>query len=221
MAVQLNADVIVMGSGASCGQFSDGGPDGTPRVLHEAEFTLEFLKLHFDTLQRFPAWKRWLTAIDHGGQFRSKQAAWTSIRDWLLNRIIIDVQSQRTMDELQNAGVIFKDRGIDQVVLVSSPTHLPRVVRDACIVYQDGAEPLFNQVLGVPSCTNFPGATANDVMVLEPPHRPDRTPSSVLNPVRRLMRLKAQDVDELRAVADEINSIVSQAGATFLPARSS
>lgn len=221
MALQLNAEVIVIGSGASVREFVDSDPEKTRRVLREAEFTLEFLKLHFDSLKNFPAWKHWLTSAGQTPHFQSDEAAWDSIKERLLDRIIIDVDAQKTIDELKNAGLIFSQRGIDQVVLVTSPTHLPRVVRDACVAYQDGEEPLFSRVLGVPSCTNFPGATADDVMVLEPPHRPDRTPSGVLNPVRRLMRLQSQDVDELRAVAEELNSIVSHAGSSFSPARSS
>ena len=61
------------------------------------------------------------------------------------------------------------------VVLVSSPTHLPRCLRDAQAAF--AAERWLARpptVLGGASDTSYSGARAADVAIVEPPHRPDR-----------------------------------------------
>jgi DUF218 domain len=96
-----------------------------------------------------------------------------------------ETTAQNTVQELQAAGSIFAAARIDRVILVSSPTHLPRCLRDACSLWS--APPTSSTtstskrsswrpavVLCSPSDTSYEGCSASDVTVLEPAHRGDR-----------------------------------------------
>ena len=61
---------------------------------------------------------------------------------------------------------------VRRAVLVSSPTHAPRCLRDACAVARQVG---FEGTLSVSPCgTSW---TELEPVVLEPPHRPDRQPA--------------------------------------------
>ncbi|CAN0465217.1 unnamed protein product [Ectocarpus sp. 8 AP-2014] len=47
------------------------------------------------------------------------------------------VRSQNTRQELLEAGCIFREKNCERIILVSSPTHLPRCLRDACSLWLD------------------------------------------------------------------------------------
>jgi DUF218 domain len=91
-----------------------------------------------------------------------------------------ETTAQNTAQELQAAGSIFAAASIERVILVSSPTHLPRCLRDACALWStprtsskcSSWRPTV--VLCSPSDTSYEGCSASDVTVLEPAHRGDR-----------------------------------------------
>ncbi|CAM9512096.1 unnamed protein product, partial [Phaeothamnion confervicola] len=102
-------------------------------------------------------------------------------------------ESRNTVQELQRARALFEEAGCTRVILVSSPTHLPRCLRDACIIFAhsdpgnngggdddggDGAAPPDRRwrpvLLASPCDTSYAGAGPADVAVVEPPHRGDR-----------------------------------------------
>ncbi len=76
---------------------------------------------------------------------------------------------------------------MERVILVSSPTHLPRCLRDACAIYgEDGdMSGLLRELYAAPSVTGYPGYTADDVAIFEPPHRPDRPGADMSRVVAR------------------------------------
>lgn len=203
MALELNAELIVVGSGASSRMFEDQRSERCGQVLREAEYTLETLRCRFDDLNLFPAWRNIVADRSLG--------SWELLKARLLDIVVTDLQSQTTVDELKYAGQRFKEQGIQRVILITSPTHLPRVIRDATVVFH--SDPDFasfrDHILAVPSLTNFVGTCPSDVMVLEPPHRPDRNPQ-VLNSMRRLIDTDRNDETGLIGVLGEISDMAKR-----------
>lgn len=148
-AWQVEADMIYWGTGAS-------ERDG----VKEAEATFQYALSRWDQLARFCG------AIDESEFF-----------DWLSRVSYRDIVSQNTHQEIGRCLSECFRRKIDQLVLVSSPTHLPRCLVEACgvaasnIAYQ--AYLYEGRILALPSATCFAGAVPRDVTVLEPPHRGD------------------------------------------------
>ena len=91
----------------------------------------------------------------------------------LLRRTIVaDTTSFNTEQECTVALSRLQREGVRRAVLVSSPTHAPRCLRDACAVARQVG---FEGTLSVSPCgTSW---TELEPVVLEPPHRPDRQPA--------------------------------------------
>lgn len=89
-----------------------------------------------------------------------------------LNQIsVFDSKSTNTFEEVQEAFQKCKEQNIDQLFLVSSPTHIARCLQNACkLKYQTGSSIKVN---GVPCDTSFANSTPADVVIFEPPHRED------------------------------------------------
>ncbi len=158
VALSERADVMVFGSGAS-------ERDG----LLESEATARLLWERFDELAGFAVFKgreAELTRPSGAGRFRQR----------IESILHLDRESKNTRDEIAYAGRLFVDRGVERVILVSSPTHLPRCLRDACAIYGEdgGMSGLLQELYAAPSVTGYPGYSADDVAIFEPPHRPDR-----------------------------------------------
>lgn len=94
----------------------------------------------------------------------------------LLENAIADTTSTTTFSELREAAKRFKATGhCQRIYLVTSPTHLPRVMRDAPGAFMEERLwplPAGGLLLGVPSATSWSGCKASDVAVIEPPHLP-------------------------------------------------
>lgn len=199
-ALELDADIVIVGSGASCRIFEDDRSRRRGQILREAEFTIETLRCRFDELKHFPAWRVHQNAWSEGSGER--------LRTKLLSMIEADLDSQTTIEELRNAGLRFQQQGIQRVVLISSPTHLPRVIRDAADVFHGDPDfaSFHDRIHAIPSQTNFVGTRPSDVKVLEPPHRPDRNPQ-VFDSMRRLVDTDGNDETGLIGVLSEISDL--------------
>ena len=169
VALSEQADVMVFGSGAS-------EKDG----MLESEATARLLWERFGELAGFAVFKGWeneLTRPTGADRFRQR----------IESILHLDRASKNTRDEIAHAGRVFVDRNVERVVLVSSPTHLPRCLRDACAIYgEDGdLSGLLRELYAAPSVTGYPGYTADDVAIFEPPHRPDRPGADMSRVVAR------------------------------------
>ena len=91
----------------------------------------------------------------------------------LLRRTVVaDTSSFNTEQECTAALSRLQRDGVRRAVLVSSPTHAPRCLRDACVAARQVG---FEGSLSVSPCgTSW---TELEPVVLEPPHRPDRQPA--------------------------------------------
>lgn len=148
LAWEESAGVVVFGTGAS-------EMDGKK----ESEVTLQYLWDHFAELSQFDALKNVPLAE----------------AEKMMRRIaVLDKETQNTDQEVRNGLKVMAEHRCSHAILVSSPTHLPRCLACACKVV--GAEPeLFTRpVYASPSDTCYEGASASDVVIVEPPHRGDR-----------------------------------------------
>ena len=203
-AMTMDAEVIVFGTGASRKQFKFPGSPHTGKMLLEAEYSMAFLENRFDDLLRFKAWADQCPA--------KSESEWQVLKDSLRSRIKLDIESNNTTGELQAAGEFFIEHDCQRVVLVSSPTHLVRVLRDASKVYQLNRkyESFQDHLLAMPSTTCYEGSTAADVVVVEPPHRPDRQTIPTHRRIARMLALQQLDSNSLVAFISEFDELLQR-----------
>jgi hypothetical protein len=148
LAIAENASMFVIG----------GGVASSREGLTEGRYTEEFLKQNWDKLRSF-------------SQFRDIDLA--KARADLEPQFESSLLSVNTAEEVMEAGRLFHARGCQKVIIVSSPTHISRCIRDACVGWNFGDH--WSPVLLASPCeTNFPGCSAKDVTIIEPEHRGDR-----------------------------------------------
>lgn len=170
VALCEQAEVMVFGSGASM----------KDRLL-ESEATARLLRERFDELAGFEIFEKHLPEPAHPnslGRYRER----------IESALCLDTVSQNTREEIAHAGQVFVDQGVERVILVSSPTHLPRCLRDACAIFEENRElsRLRHSLYAVPSITGYAGYSAADVAIFEPPHRPDRSGPNISGVVARI-----------------------------------
>lgn len=85
----------------------------------------------------------------------------------------IDRVTKNTTEEIKAAFTECQARGIKELILVSSPTHIARCLQEACKVKEQNPE-ITIKFYARPSETCFAQSTAADVVIVEPPHRGDR-----------------------------------------------
>lgn len=184
-ALQWDADVIFFGTGAS-------KKDG----LKEGEHTLRF------------TWQR----IGEIPQFASMGTE--AAEAWLDARAVLELTSQDTVSEIGVCADIARKCGIERLVLVSSPTHIMRAHRTALslIAKDDAVRSFAHALYAVASDVPYAGATVDDVLIIEPPHRPDRPTvffNKTLKPLEDIKRRSdlAHDLDvDLRTVIEKYRS---------------
>lgn len=203
-ALTMEASVIVFGTGASRKQYNFPGSPQTGKMLLEAEYTLAFLESHFDELMAFKAWADVCPASD--------SYQWNELKDSLRARIVLDTHSNNTVGELRAAGEIFLQHGCQRIVMISSPTHLVRVLRDASKVFQNDRryESFQDNLLAMPSATSYEGFTAADVVVVEPPHRPDRKTIPTHRRIARMLELQKLDAEPLVEFITEFDELLQR-----------
>ncbi len=168
LASRLDACVVVLGSG--------GTEDASG--VSEARCTREMALAHLDELSGLPS----SDARD--------SCDVRKLRRMLAESVLLE-DARNTADELRAAREIFRDRRIQTVVLVSSPTHAPRCVRDAARIFHvdeataeatdsahQGSEGANSgayrpTILASPCDTDFAEGEGGAV-VIEPAHRSDR-----------------------------------------------
>ncbi len=160
IALYLDAEIIVFGTGAT-------ERDGKK----EAEVMRDYLLDHFSELKEFPAFQ----GID-------LKAAKKKIEE--VSRV--EIESTNTIEEVYCAGKIFLEAGVESIILVSSPDHLPRCFRDVHIVFSENKDfHVFAENLFGTSCQTFYG-TNRMPLVVESSHE--------CHPfLQRTMRVSAAD----------------------------
>jgi hypothetical protein len=187
LSIQENASILVMGSGGS--HTKDG--------LTEGEFTLNYFKKNLNQLNDFHdiAKLRWEKS---------------QITEMMERIVVCETESVNTLQEIEHACELFSRCGVERVILVSSPTHIPRCIRDACVVFDKcNYHPM---LLASPSQISYEGFSASDICVVEPGHRGDRDKRfdgslSYHKLVPRAMRIANKNRFEF---ANELNQLITK-----------
>ena len=163
------ASLVVFGTGGSA------APDGTL----EGEFTLDYMFSNWHRLARFRAFD----SVDL-----------KTLEQHMRRCARTESSSHNTLEELDACGRIFSQAQppVSRVILVSSPTHLPRCLRDAAWLYAERQYAFRSHLFACPSDTSFAGCSPLDVAVVEPPHRGDRDTSLDAEPELLMHRLIAR-----------------------------
>lgn len=170
LALTEHAEVLVFGSGAS-----------TKNGFLESEATAHLMRGRFDSLNCYSLFGKGLPEMKHPDFVLQQKQRIESI-------LHLDKYSRNTKEEIEHAGRVFIDHNVDRVILVSSPTHLPRCLRDACTIFEGTGDlaKLRNGLYAAPSVTGYPGRATQEVTIFEPPHRPDRSTTDVASVVARV-----------------------------------
>lgn len=91
----------------------------------------------------------------------------------LVQKSILDEAVLNTREEIASATVEFEKRGIERIFLVSPPKHIFRA-HQAALAHQAAGHLHNVEILAVASDVNFPDTTAEQVVIIEPPHRRDQ-----------------------------------------------
>jgi hypothetical protein len=205
VAMQWQADVIVFGTGASAKEFRLGESPQPGRKLVESEYGLEYLRQHFGHLRQFRAIR---SALDEA----QSDTSWAAAQHQWLPKIQLDTRSRNTLQEIREAFAIFRDREIQRVVLVSSPSHIIRCLRDATALLSEdeGQVPFRHALYACPSVTCYEGTTPADVVVVEPPHRPDRHVVPTHRRIQRMLTLQRLHHDDLVRLIEEFDDLLQR-----------
>jgi len=178
VAHQESADLLVFGTGASQRVVER---DGKQVSMKEGEYTLDYLERHFADLAEFAPFAE-LDLAELRARFDKIARA--------------ELSSQNTSEEVREAAELCLEHGIDRLVLVSSPTHISRCLRDAYTALEsDRFDRLRQQLFATPSDSCYLGARAEDVVIFEPPHRADRHSAPIHLNVSRILRIPAPELD--------------------------
>lgn len=167
-ALRLGASALILGSGLCA---SDGSV--------ESEVSLALLQ---DRLASTPL------------ALHPQIQAAGSARGWVDAIARPDRDSKTTREEIRAALRICREEDFGLLALCSSSSHLPRCLRDAAAEAE--IQGWRGRICGFASPAPFPGTSAADTVVLEPPHRPDRPSPPLASLVAALLAAGPDAVEE-------------------------
>lgn len=117
---------------------------------------------------------------------------------------IFDTVSLNTKDELRS---VFSIDSISRMVLVSSPTHISRCLRDATALRLSTQRNI--RITAEVSDTSYAESKPEDVLIIEPPHRADRSSLRFNLLLKRV--LKFREHQELaHGLYKELDQVISE-----------
>lgn len=145
-ALRFDAAFVIFGTGAS---FKDGMP--------EAEHARAIAHRRIHELPEF--------------RHMSKEAA----QAWLDAHTLTETTAQNTRTEIEADARIALAQGCEALVLVSSPVHIMRAHKDALAIFSHHPElrVFLHNLFAVASDVNYEHTRVDDVVIIEPHHRPD------------------------------------------------
>ncbi|MEK7156121.1 MAG: hypothetical protein AAB734_04560 [Patescibacteria group bacterium] len=180
-ALRFDADTILFGTGAS-------EKDG----LNEGEYALKLAR------------ERWREIPE----FKSKDAG--DVKAWLERCAVIESTAQNTPQEIVAGAQIARGRGAVRLIQIACRTHSPRALRTAISVLSANEDIRFflDNFYSVTSDSKYDNGDIDDVVVIEPPHRPDRPHvffnKTALMIVGHMNDARAQELDTaLKSTIDE------------------
>ncbi len=169
VALQEDADALVFGTGAS-----------EKDNKKEGEYTRDFMFEHFLELGEF-------TCLQNVDLVKAKPR--------ILEISQAECASQNTREEMREAGKLFIGQGVGRIILVSSPTHISRCIRDALDVFKDkDFTGLRENLFAIASDTSYLGGHVEDVVIFEPPHRGDQQAFLTHYVVKRIFKISEEEM---------------------------
>jgi hypothetical protein len=146
-ALRFNASFVIFGTGAS---FRDHMP--------EAEHVRNIARNRIAELPEF-----------------SKMGI-EAAQAWLDAHALLETTAVDTRTEIEADARIALAQGCDALVLVSSPVHIMRAHKTALALFshQHEFKPFLHNLFAVASDVNYEHTKVDDVVIIEPHHRPDR-----------------------------------------------
>lgn len=190
--------VLVLGTGVV---WTGGGKRNGCMEAHETHKIL-FEKLH--EIPRFTAFDRHFPAV-HSPQFLEQlRARLTAITE-------LTTDCQNTAQEVTSAAKLFIKHNVDTPIIVSSPVHIPRCLKEACVALSDSKyASIRNSLMAAQSDTCYQGTTADNVAIFEPPHRPDRPMFPINQFVQRIANVAP---DKMSLFLKELDDLLERHGA--------
>lgn len=203
LAYEYDASVVVFGTGASKKEYRFGGK--SKGELLEAEYSCEMLKDNFNDLEKFSIFSKRCKSIQNEDTRKE-------IKTRFFDSLILDKKSTTTPQEVEEAGNIFAENSVDRIILVSSPTHIVRCLRDAMTIYRSDKKyvSFSDNISAIPSFTCYEGTSAKDVAIVEPPHRPDRHVIPTHRRMERMLKLHKLPYEELVKLIEEFDDLLQQ-----------
>ena len=160
--------MIIFGTGAS-------EKDG----VKEGAYTMNYMLNHFNELESFPQFKGInLNAL--GGSMALSSFP--------------ETDSKNSYEEITNAAGKFKEQGIERVILVSNPDHMPRCLQLAHKFNQKNNSPF--EFIGAPSDICYDGTTTPSTVMIEAPHRGDDLSPNLAKSIGKYFELDMPDKKE-------------------------
>lgn len=186
---------LIIGSGAS--HASDG--------RSEAAVIRDYLQEHVEKLLQFKMFAAYLSDHPH---VHLKTAVSTILDE----RLHLLETASNTRSEIWQAMGLCCDNDVKQLFLVSSPLHTPRCLRDALWIKQQNPHWRYQiEIMAVPAETYTENSTANDVLIVEPPHRPDCNSQLQAELLGQLRQLFTMSEDQKKQCIESIKRIVDAA----------
>lgn len=126
--------------------------------LTEGAYAARFLREKIHELEPFDAW-----GID-------------TTNAWLEERLALDIEPATTVEELRVTAKNARADTIERLILVANPSHSMRALKIALSLMQsdENMRTFRHSLCVIPSDVPFAGTSVDDVIIFEPPHRPDR-----------------------------------------------
>ena len=176
-----NADLIIWGTGGS-------QKDG----MKESQYTFHYAVSHAQDLPTYRGFDVY------------------QIEAMLKARSHLDLETQNTTEEIMAALLECHKRGIMELILVSSPTHIARCLQEATKVLAE--TPSQTLVYATASDTCFAGSIPGDVVIVEPPHRGDLPKWQTHRYVRAMFQVMREGPDTFRRFLDQFGQLLHDFG---------
>lgn len=134
------------------------------------------------------------------------------LRDYLRKFSYVDIKTQNTTQEIEVALQLCHERGIKELYLVSSPSHIARCLQEALKLLAARPEILI-RVYATASQTCFANSTAADVVIVEPPHRGDLPLWQTYRYVRAMFSLM-RDTTVFESFLNDFGALLRHYGVT-------
>jgi len=144
--------------------------------------------------------------ISEIAQYMNRNQEITSAKDlaWFMrSKSILEQRSQTTTQEIDNAARIAQEKDCTIIFQISSPTHIERCYHEA--LKWNEQHPTEN-ILFVPisSAVSYANSTAKDVVIVEPPHRSDRSTLRLERLVKAFLKIRKMSDEQALVVAEAL-----------------